>query len=91
MTMTTTTHDIVRPRIPRPLAMQLAAAEYARMADTLAALGDDDWSRPTDCTLWDVRQLACHMVGMATMVTSPLEIRRQDRKATAEAKAQQVD
>jgi uncharacterized protein (TIGR03083 family) len=91
MTMTTTPRDIVRPRIARPLAMQLAAVEYTRMADTLASLRDDDWTRPTDCTLWNVRQLACHMVGMAAMVTSPLEIRRQDRKATKEAKVQQVD
>ncbi len=82
--MSTTTpsrDDLVRPRIPRPLAMQLAATEYARMADTFAGLGPDDWTSPTDCTLWDVRQLACHMVGMANMVTTPFEMKRQQRKA----------
>jgi uncharacterized protein (TIGR03083 family) len=90
---TTTSHreDFVRPRIRRPLALQLAETEYARMADTIAALGPDDWSRPTDCDLWNVRQLACHMVGMAAMVTTPLETRRQQRKAAADAEARGVD
>lgn len=92
MSTTTPGHDvIVRPRIPRPLAMRLAETEYARMADTLAGLDADDWSRPTDCTLWDVRQLACHMVGMANMVTTPFETMRQQRKAAADARANGVD
>src|SRR5690349_15513341 len=56
------TDGLVRPQIPRPLSMRLAAAEYDRMAETLAGLSPDDWSRPTACTAWDVRQLGCHMV-----------------------------
>jgi uncharacterized protein (TIGR03083 family) len=92
MSTTTPSRDtIVRPRIPRPLAMQLAETEYVRMADTLAALDTHEWSRPTDCTLWDVRRLACHMIGMAHMVTTPLETRRQQRKAAAEAQARGID
>jgi uncharacterized protein (TIGR03083 family) len=90
-TITPPTDGLVRPHLRRPLAMRLAETEYARMADTLAALGPDDWSRPTDCTLWDVRQLACHVVGMATMVTTPLETKRQQRKAAEDARAQGVD
>ncbi len=91
ITTTPSRDDLIRPHIPRPLAMQLAETEYARMAETLAGLGPDDWTRPTDCTLWEVRQLACHMIGMANMVTTPLETRRQSRKAEAIAKAQGVD
>jgi uncharacterized protein (TIGR03083 family) len=83
--------DLLRPQIPRPLAMQLVKTEYARMADTLAGLGPDDWTRATDCTLWDVRQLACHMVGMAQMITTPLETKRQQRKAAECAQSQGVD
>ncbi len=83
--------DLRRPHIPRPLAMQLAETEYARMADALAVLGPDDWTRPTDCTLWNVRQLACHLVGMAQMVATPLEMRRQLRKADAIAEAEGID
>ena len=41
--------------------------EYDRFADALAALDEADWSRPTDCPGWDVRQLACHTIGMAAM------------------------
>jgi uncharacterized protein (TIGR03083 family) len=72
-------------------AIRLAAAEYDRLADALAALDPDDWARPTDCPAWDVRQMACHTVGMATMSTSPLETMRQQRKAAARAKADGVD
>jgi len=90
-TVTPPTKEVVRPRIPRPLALRLAAAEYARMADALAALGPDDWSRPTDCTAWDVRRLGCHMVGMAAMVTTPWETARQQRRAAADAEARGID
>jgi uncharacterized protein (TIGR03083 family) len=43
---------------------QLAQAETLRMADALAALDDDDWSKQTDCPKWTVRDLAGHVVGM---------------------------
>ncbi len=85
------TDGIVRPQISRPLSMRLAAAEYARMADAIAALRPDDWARPTACTAWDVRELACHMVGMAAMVATPWEMARVQRKAAANAKAAGTD
>jgi uncharacterized protein (TIGR03083 family) len=71
--------------------MRLAATEYDRMAEVLAGLSPDDWSRPTACPAWDVRQLGCHMVGMAAMVASPLETARQTRKANADAAAAGTD
>jgi uncharacterized protein (TIGR03083 family) len=64
--------------------MTLARAEYDRMADALAALQPADWARPTDCPDWDVRQLASHVVGMAAMAASPLEMARQMREARKE-------
>lgn len=85
------TDGIVRPRVPRPLSMRLAATEYDRMAAAIAALRPDDWSRPTACTAWDVRELACHMIGMAAMVATPWEMVRQQRKAAADAKAAGTD
>ncbi|KAA1415341.1 maleylpyruvate isomerase family mycothiol-dependent enzyme [Nocardioides humilatus] len=84
------TDGIVRPQLPRRLAMRLAADEYRRMADALAALGPDDWSRPTPCAAWDVRQLGCHMVGMAAMVATPWEMKRQQDRAAADAAAQGI-
>ncbi len=85
-----TTDDLVRPALERRTAMRLAAAEYVRMAEALADVRPDEWTLPTDCPAWDVRQLGCHMVGMAAMVSSPLEQRRQTRRATVDAAARQV-
>ncbi|MEY2398543.1 MAG: hypothetical protein QOJ00_1717 [Actinomycetota bacterium] len=42
----------------------LTQAETLRFADALAALRDDDWARKTDCTLWTVRDMAGHVLGM---------------------------
>jgi uncharacterized protein (TIGR03083 family) len=89
-TATTQTDELVRPAWDHRTAMRLAREEYRRMADALAALSDDDWTKPTDCEEWDVRQMACHMVGMAAMVTSPREQKRQVGKATADAAARRI-
>jgi uncharacterized protein (TIGR03083 family) len=88
MTRTTTPEtvdELVRPRLDHRVAMRLAATEYDRMADVLAALSAEEWALPTECPAWDVRALGCHMVGMAAMAASPLESRRQQKKAAADA------
>ena len=72
-------HSHLDPRT----SMALARTELARTIDALRSLGPDDWARPTSCPDWDVRQLACHMVGMAEFPSSPVEIARQQRKAGA--------
>lgn len=64
-------------------AAVLAAEEYRRCADAVAELADDDWGRPTDCPLWTVRQLVAHVVGMAVMASSPVQMFRQQRAAKA--------
>jgi uncharacterized protein (TIGR03083 family) len=48
----------------------LAEAETLRMADTLAALDDDDWTKQTDCPKWTVRDMAGHVVGMTRTFTA---------------------
>jgi uncharacterized protein (TIGR03083 family) len=58
------------PRIERPEATALAEAEIARFADALEALDPDDWTRPTANTLWDVRAMAGHVLGMTETFTS---------------------
>lgn len=80
-TMTTTTPR--RSRLERRTAMRLAADEYQRFADALAGLEPDDWAKPTDCPAWDVRQMACHTVGMAEMAAGFREQARQMRIAGA--------
>jgi uncharacterized protein (TIGR03083 family) len=86
MTTTTATwpgRDTVKPAIARPTAMRLADTEYKRIADAVDALPADGWTRPTDCTAWDVRQLVAHVVGMARFASTPVEMARQMRAAKA--------
>lgn len=81
--MTTTDISAIRPITPAD-AERLAATEYARVAEQLRSLTDDDWARPTDCPLWDVRAMAGHSVGMMADVTS---FRSLFRRMVAAARA----
>jgi len=47
----------------------LHEAETLRMADALATLEPDDWSKQTDCPKWTVRDMAGHVVGMTRTFT----------------------
>lgn len=71
---TTTARDLGgparRPALDHDLAVRLAAVEYARLLDQLRSLAPQDWSRPTSCSEWDVRAMACHLLGMAEMSAS---------------------
>lgn len=83
MTMTSgpTTPAVRRPALDRDTAMRLAETEYRRYRDQLRGLAGDDWSRPTDCPAWDVRQMAAHNLGMAEMAARMPEMLRQNVKA----------
>ena len=70
--------------------MRLAADEYQRFADALADLSPEDWARSTACPDWDVRELACHTVGMAEMAAGLRESRRQQKLAAAIAEESDV-
>ena len=75
--------SVIEPAIERPTAMRLAQTEYQRVTDAVDALRPEDWTRPTDCTAWDVRQLIAHIAGHAKLFSSPLEMARQLRAAKA--------
>ena len=79
-----------RPRLDHKAAMRLAAGEYTRFADALAGLAAADWDKPTDCPEWNVRQMACHTVGMAEMAAGIREGKRQQRIAGADSAAQGI-
>jgi uncharacterized protein (TIGR03083 family) len=70
----------------------LAEAETLRMADALAALDHDDWSKQTDCPKWTVRDVAGHVVGMTRTFTALPQFAR-DMVASTRAKGDglQVD
>ena len=59
--------------------MQIAVVENRRFADQLAGLAADDWTKPTDCPLWDVRAVVAHVIGSAAAQASPREFIRQVR------------
>ena len=56
--------------IGRPESVALARTETSRMVALLRDLRPSDWSRPTDCTDWDVRDVAGHVLGMTETFTS---------------------
>lgn len=66
-------------RIDHAEAMTLATTEADKVSLALAALRPDDWSKPTDCTRWNVHQLVAHVVGSAAGQASPREFFRQVR------------
>ncbi|MDP1818351.1 MAG: maleylpyruvate isomerase family mycothiol-dependent enzyme [Acidimicrobiales bacterium] len=66
--MTAIDLNTVRP-IERPEATTLAETEVARFASMLRSLAPADWTRPTDCPLWDVRAMAGHVLGMTETFT----------------------
>lgn len=68
-------------------AMILAANEYARFLDLLQDLAPDDWARPTDCTLWDVRAVVAHNLGNLEANASLRVMVHQLRVASKRAKA----
>jgi uncharacterized protein (TIGR03083 family) len=74
------------PAITRAEAEMLAATEYGRCVEQLSELEPDDWTRPTDCPLWDVRAMAGHNVGMMSDFTSFRAVVRRMRTATRAAK-----
>jgi uncharacterized protein (TIGR03083 family) len=67
-------------RITRPEARLLAEEEFARFADTVASLTADEWAMPTDCTDWDVRKIALHVLGSAEAQASVREFGHQLRR-----------
>ena len=84
--MTTSTPVRSIPPIEREEAGRLARMEYQRVAEQLDSLQEGDWSRSTDCPLWDVRAVAGHTVGMMGDFGSLPSLVRRMRAATAAAK-----
>ena len=67
--------------IARPEATTLAEAEVARFADALEGLDEREWALPTANTLWDVRAMAGHVLGMTETFTSFRNVARDMRAA----------
>jgi len=81
--MTTSVSDI-RP-IDRAEARTLATAENERVLNLLQTLSEDEWTRPTDCTNWNVRAVAGHLLGVTEGFTSPRALVHMMRAGKKEA------
>lgn len=89
--MTTTTTDVATiPTLEHDEAMVLAATEYNRFLDVLRALAADDWRQPTDCPLWDVRQLVAHNLGNIEAAASVRNFAALQVRATRRAKREGI-
>lgn len=87
MTTTTETDVEMIDAIDHHEATQLARTAYARFADAAADVGDDQWSLPTDCDGWTVRDLCGHMVGAMRSAASFRELMRQQREISRRVRA----
>ena len=65
------------PKLTHTEAGYLAQIEYERVLALLETLAGDDWTQPTYCTEWNVRQMVAHLAGSVTESTSFAEFRRQ--------------
>jgi uncharacterized protein (TIGR03083 family) len=66
-------------RIDHDEAMRITTVENQKFSELMASLSATQWSTPTECTLWDVRAMAAHLVGSAASQSSPREFLRQKR------------
>jgi uncharacterized protein (TIGR03083 family) len=62
-------------------AYDLRATEIAAWSELLDGLGREDWSRPTPCTLWDVKDMVGHLCGHAEEDLRPWLFPLRDRRA----------
>lgn len=52
--------------------------EYERLLAVLETLSGDDWTQPTFCTEWNVRDMVAHLAGAVTGSTTFAEFKRQN-------------
>jgi uncharacterized protein (TIGR03083 family) len=69
------------PPLSHSEAGGIAQVELQRFLALVKSLTDDDWEKPTDCTLWNVRQVLAHQVGSYASFASWAEFKRQWSKA----------
>jgi uncharacterized protein (TIGR03083 family) len=57
--------------------MSMAKLELERFLAVVTSLSDDDWEKPTACTLWSVRQVVAHVTGACASSARWSEFKRQ--------------
>jgi uncharacterized protein (TIGR03083 family) len=82
--------DEIAPLVHRE-AMSLAATEFDRMIDMLEGLGSAEWSLRTCCPLWDVREMAIHVLAMAEAQASMRQFAHDFRAANKRTEGAMID
>ena len=84
--MTTATPPASATAITHKQASRLLRTEYARFLALLRSLDESDWSLPTDCTRWDVRTVAAHVVTWAETMSIPqlLSVQRRGKRLASD-------
>jgi uncharacterized protein (TIGR03083 family) len=65
------------PKLNHEEAYKMALAELETFLALLQDLTEAEWSKPTACVLWDVRQMVAHVVGAAEGYLSFKNFKRQ--------------
>lgn len=76
--------------IGRTESFALAQVAIQRELDLLRSLTAAEWSLPTACPAWDVRQVVVHQAAMASAFLSPVDGIRQMRAGKRLEKAEQL-
>jgi uncharacterized protein (TIGR03083 family) len=80
MQTTTTNAQAIQP-LTRDEVAGVATAELEASLALLERLDESDWTRPTDCAGWTVRDLTAHLVGQYQGLARPLVYLRRHRRA----------
>ena len=67
------------PYVTEDEAHALLQTELDRFLRLVETLGPDDWSKPTACSAWDVRDMLAHQAGSYASGTGYEEVFRQSR------------
>ena len=70
-------HARAIPSLTHREAMSMAKLEFERFLTLVTSFSEDDWEKPTVCTLWNVRQVVAHVTGACASYAHWSEFKRQ--------------
>lgn len=85
--------DITTPPVPTPQeAATQGEQEYAALVAMLRTLSPHDWSQPTECPGWTVREMVAHVAGAAEEAVRPtVQVRHMTVARTRDRRMPTVD
>jgi len=70
-------HARAIPPLTHDGAVSMAKLELERFLALVSSFSEDDWEKPTVCTLWNVRQVVAHVTGACASYAHWSEFKRQ--------------